>query len=56
MAAGGGLGSGGGNALWSILWFLILIVISFAVACFCASWYILILPFTVCIEGLNVGV
>ena len=34
--------------------FLILLFIGFAVAGFCAGWYILILPFTVCIDGLKV--
>ena len=55
MAAGGGLGSGGGNPVWSFLWFLGLIFIGYPVAGFCAGWYILILPFAVCIDGLNVG-
>ena len=56
MAAGGGLGSGGGNPIWSFLWFLGLIFIGYPVAGFCAGWYILILPFAVCIDGLNVSV
>jgi len=43
----------GGNVLWQIIWFLILIFIAFPVAGFCAGWYILILPFTVCIDGLT---
>ena len=45
----------GGNVLWQIIWFLILIFIAFPVAGFCAGWYILILPFTVCIDGLTVS-
>merc|ERR1711874_111117 len=53
MAAGGGLGSGGGNPVWSFLWFLGLLFIGWPVAGFCAGWYILILPFAVCIDGLN---
>ena len=55
MAAGGGLGSGGGNPVWSFLWFLGLVFIGYPVAGFCAGWYILILPFAVCIDGLNVS-
>ena len=51
MAAGGG----SGNAMWSLVWFLILIFVAFPVAGFCAGWYILILPFTVCIDGLTVS-
>ena len=50
MAAGGG----GGSPLWMILWFLILIFIAFPIAFFCAGFYILIVPFTVCIEALAV--
>jgi len=52
MAAGGGMGSGGGNPVWSFLWFLGLIFVGWPVAGFCAGWYILILPFGVCIDGL----
>ena len=55
MAAGGGLGSGGGNPVWSFLWFLGLFFIGWPVAGFCAGWYILILPFAVCIDPLNVS-
>ena len=55
MAAGGGLGSGGGNPVWSFLWFLGLFFIGYPVAGFSAGWYILILPFAVCIDGLNVS-
>jgi hypothetical protein len=42
------------SILWSIIWFLVLIFIGFWVAGFCAGWYILIMPFTVCIDGLKV--
>ena len=55
MAAGGGLGTGGGNPVWSFLWFLGLFFIGYPVAGFSAGWYILILPFAVCIDGLNVS-
>ncbi|KAG8229521.1 hypothetical protein J437_LFUL004927 [Ladona fulva] len=48
------MGAGkGGNPIWVIFWLLVLIFISFFVAGFCAGWYILILPLTVCIEGLT---
>lgn len=54
MASGAGSGSGG-NILWSIVWFLILIFIAFPVAGFCAGWYILLNPFNACcdIKGLT---
>ncbi|KAK9700363.1 hypothetical protein QE152_g31293 [Popillia japonica] len=42
-----------GNPVYSILWFLILIIISFFVAGFCAGWYILIHPLSVCINPLT---
>ena len=54
MASGSGSGSDGANPLWMVIWFLLLIFIGFPVAGFCAGWYILIMPFTVCIEGLTV--
>ncbi len=38
------------------VWFLVLIFAAFPVAGFCAGWYIFILPFTVCIDGLTVRV
>ena len=51
MAAGEGIS----NAGWSLVWFLILFFVAFPVAGFCAGWYILILPLTVCIDGLTVS-
>ena len=54
MASGSGSGAGG-NAAWSLVWLLILFFIAFPVAGFCAGWYILILPLTVCIDGLTVS-
>jgi hypothetical protein len=43
------------SILWSVIWFLVLLFVGFPVAGFCAGWYILILPFTVCIDGLTVS-
>ena len=54
MAAGGGLGSGGGNPFWSFIWFLGLIFVGWPIAGFCAGWYILLLPFGVCFDGFSV--
>jgi len=53
MGSGSGSGTDSANPLWMFIWFLILIFIAFPVAGFCAGWYILIMPFTVCIEGLT---
>ena len=39
-----------GNILWSILWILALIFIGWPIAGFIAGFYILCLPFSVCIE------
>ncbi|TRY80067.1 hypothetical protein TCAL_05991 [Tigriopus californicus] len=47
-----GMGNGG-NFLWSLLWFILLLVIAFPLAGFCAGFYIIFVPFTVCIEGLK---
>ena len=55
MGSGSGSGTDSANPLWMIIWFLILIFLGFPVAGFCAGWYILIMPFTVCIEGLTVS-
>lgn len=44
----------GSNPLWFVIWLLILIFISFEVAGFCAGFYIIILPITVCIPDLSV--
>lgn len=37
-----------------LLWLMVLIFIGFAVATFCAGFYIILLPLTVCIEDLKV--
>lgn len=44
------------NAFNSILWFLVLLFISFFVAGFCAGWYILFHPISVCIPALGVSI
>ncbi|CAG9121042.1 hypothetical protein JYU34_004577 [Plutella xylostella] len=41
------------NVLFSIIWLIILIFIAFWIAGIAAGFYILILPFTVCIEPLS---
>jgi hypothetical protein len=41
--------------LFSILWLILLIFIAFPIAGFCAGWYILFQPFSVCIEGCAVS-
>ena len=52
---GEGSGSGGlcPGILWAILWFLILIFIGWPIAFFIAWLYILLLPFSACIEALK---
>ncbi|KAB0793646.1 hypothetical protein PPYR_13266 [Photinus pyralis] len=42
-----------GNPINSILWLIVLIFISFLVACFCAGFYILCHPLSVCIPPLK---
>ncbi|XP_023935180.2 uncharacterized protein LOC112043813 [Bicyclus anynana] len=42
-----------GNIIFSLIWLIILICVSFWVANIAAAFYIVILPFTVCIEGLT---
>ncbi|KAJ8728628.1 hypothetical protein PYW07_006324 [Mythimna separata] len=42
-----------GNIVFSIIWFIILIFVSFWVAGICAGIYIIVLPFTVCVEALS---
>ncbi|XP_030027104.1 uncharacterized protein LOC115445129 [Manduca sexta] len=42
-----------GNVIFSILWLVILIFIGFWIAGIAAGIYILVLPFTVCIEPLS---
>ncbi|ETN63068.1 uncharacterized protein LOC126573045 [Anopheles aquasalis] len=42
------------NLLWSIIWLIVLIVVGFWVAFFCAGWYVLIYPLTVCIPDVSV--
>ena len=56
MAAGMGGGGGGGNPIWSFLWFIGLLCFAFPAAGFCAGWYILLLPVTVCLDSLGVRI
>ncbi|VVC97748.1 unnamed protein product [Leptidea sinapis] len=42
-----------GNIIYSLVWLIVLIFISFWIAGIAAGFYIIILPFTVCIEGLS---
>lgn len=42
-----------GNIIFSIIWLVVLILVSFWLAAFAAGFYIIILPFTVCIEALS---
>uniref|UniRef100_A0A182TYM4 Uncharacterized protein n=1 Tax=Anopheles melas TaxID=34690 RepID=A0A182TYM4_9DIPT len=41
------------NLLWSIIWLIVLIVVGFWVAFFCAGWYVLIYPLTVCVPDIS---
>lgn len=45
-----------GNIVYSVIWFIILILVAFWVAGIAAGFYIIILPFTVCIEALSVSI
>lgn len=62
MGLGEGQGEGQGGAdggglcpglLWAFIWFLILWFLAWPIAFFIAWLYILLLPFTVCIENLK---
>ena len=39
------------NILMSIVWLILLLIIGWPIAGFCAGFYILFLPFTACIGG-----
>ena len=41
------------NALWSIIWFVIFIVIGWWIGNFCAGWFVLISPCWVCFDALT---
>ena len=47
--------SDGACVCWGVVWFLLLWFIGWPIAGFCAGFYILLLPLTVCIEGLKVS-
>lgn len=42
------------NLLWSIIWLIVMIIVGFWVAFFCAGWYVLVYPLTVCIPDVAV--
>ncbi|CAK1579330.1 unnamed protein product [Parnassius mnemosyne] len=42
-----------GNVIFSLIWLLVLIFVAFWIAGIAAGFYIIILPFTVCIEALS---
>lgn len=44
-----------GNVLFSIIWLIILIFIGFWIAGIAAGIYVILIPFTVCIEPLSVS-
>lgn len=44
------------NVLWSIIWLIILIIVGFWIAFFCAGWYVLVYPLTVCIPDVAVRI
>ncbi|XP_047477228.1 uncharacterized protein LOC134779195 [Penaeus indicus] len=51
--AGGSTGTtGSGGTLWLVLWLLLLVFAALWVAGFCAWWYIMLIPFTVCLPPL----
>jgi len=43
----------GACVCWGVVWCLVLWFIGWPIAGFCAGFYILLLPFTVCIDGLK---
>ena len=59
MGAGDGAGEGKGKAepcpgiLWAILWFLILWFLAWPVGFIVAWLYVLLIPFTACIDALK---
>lgn len=44
------------NPLWFIIWLVILVIVAFPVAFFCAGWYVVLYPLTVCIPAISVSV
>ena len=49
-------GSGGFNILWTIVWFVVLIMVGLWIAPICAGFHILLQPFSVCLEGCGVRI
>ncbi|XP_064106511.1 uncharacterized protein LOC135215578 isoform X2 [Macrobrachium nipponense] len=50
--SGGDSQSGSGGVLWQVIWLLLLLLAGIWVAGFCAWWYIMLIPFTVCFQPL----
>lgn len=44
------------NPLWFIIWLVILVIVAFPVGFFCAGWYVLLYPLTVCIPAISVSI
>ncbi|ROT85743.1 hypothetical protein C7M84_007748 [Penaeus vannamei] len=44
--------TGSGGTLWLVIWLLLLVFAALWVAGFCAWWYIMLIPFTVCLPPL----
>lgn len=42
------------NIVYSIIWLLVLIIVAFWISGFCAFWYIILYPLTVCVPDLSV--
>ena len=54
MGEGAGSGKGGAmGILWAIIWFLLLIFIGWPIGFFIAWLYVLLLPFSACIEAIK---
>jgi len=41
------------NVLWALIWLILLLFIGWPIAGFCAGFYVLCLPFEVCISPLK---
>lgn len=43
----------GGQILWAIVWFLVLLFLAWPIGFFCAGWYVCLTPFEACIDGMK---